>query len=85
MIKLVIVLFDFVQIFLADFAPLLELEDWYAPIPRYTIRQDIYLRALFWTISMVSDKYLGRPECHTGQAYSTTGHIMVTKTRTMSD
>ena len=36
---------------------------------------NIVPRRLFLIVSMWSDKYIGRPVCHTGHAYSSTGII----------
>ncbi len=41
----------------------------------YEIPGYIVLKALFWTVSMLSDSYTGKLVCHTGQAYSTTRRI----------
>ncbi len=53
----------------------------------YEIPGYIVVKALFWTVSMLSDRYTGKLVCSTGQAYSTTGKIndkQITLTHTIA-
>ena len=45
---------------------------------------NIDLNALFWIISMLSDKYIGKFVCHTGHAYSRTGRTILIYTIAIS-